>query len=571
MMFLRFVFAGILILISFAFLIPEFSGKDYPKDYFISPVQHEILLSGTFGELRSNHFHSGIDIKPSNGKPGDPVLAAAEGYVSRIYVSSRGYGKAVYVAHPNGYTTVYAHLDRFAPEIAEYVRTNQYQKKSFAVNLFPTPSQFVLKQGEPVGQMGTSGSSSGTHLHFEIRKSSNSKPINPLAWGLKVSDHRSPTINRLVLYSQTDAGFELYRNISLNSWNNDDTILVDVNNLGVGIESFDRCDKAPNKNGIYSVQLFWDDNPCYQIKFSEFHFKQTRYINSHIDYSTKWFENRTVQQLFNLPGNQFELCRQAEANSLLSLENNAIHHLEIKVSDRMGNSNSIRAVIKALGIREKINNQSGKPVLKHNEAFLIQEENSRVSFNPGSVYQNIFFDYDEANDQSAGILSKVIQLHHPHIPVHRYFDLWIKAYDLPATLKNKAFLAYCGKNGIVNYGGKWINHGIQSRSRNFGQYCIMIDTIPPTIEPVAISDQLTKNSKFVFKVQENYPVGGDARGIRYKATIDKKWVLAEYDAKNDLILYQHTKELTPGKHIFQLEVNDDRNNITVFTKSILAK
>lgn len=154
--------------------------KEYPQDYFTSPVKHTIRLAGTFGELRPNHFHAGIDIKSSAGKVGDLLYAPADGHISRIKIQGGGYGNGMYIEHPNGYTTVYAHLLNYLPEVDEWIKAQQYDREKFEVDLYPTPGQFPFKQGDFIGKMGTSGRSYGPHLHFEVRDTRTQKAINPM-------------------------------------------------------------------------------------------------------------------------------------------------------------------------------------------------------------------------------------------------------------------------------------------------------------------------------------------------------------------------------------------------------
>lgn len=173
--------------------------EKYPKEVFQSPLEIPLVLAGTFGELRSNHFHSGIDIKTQQ-REGLPVLAVADGTVTRIVVSHWGYGKALYVAHPNGYTSVYGHLKKFGPEIEEYVKKVQYAKQSYEVEIFPDYGELKVSQGTTVAFSGNTGGSSGPHLHFEIRSSVNEKPTNPLLYGYDVRDATDPTLLGLYAY-----------------------------------------------------------------------------------------------------------------------------------------------------------------------------------------------------------------------------------------------------------------------------------------------------------------------------------------------------------------------------------
>ena len=270
------------------------TDEKYPVDYFHAPVSHTLLLSGTFGELRPNHFHAGIDIKSSKGVAGDPVFAAADGYVSRIKVDESGYGNAVYINHPNGYTTVYAHLDRFSDGLAVYVKKLQYQKKSFEVDLNPGHGEFQVLQGEQLGIMGNSGSSNGAHLHFEVRKTSTQKPVNPLLFGFKVADHVKPKMHSLKAYFLNDKLEERgSKEFSLKKIRNGhyrikgDTLTLAAWRAGFALKVYDHFDRVSNWNGIYSLKMYQDDLLVYDFDMEEFSFNESLYINAHCDYEER--------------------------------------------------------------------------------------------------------------------------------------------------------------------------------------------------------------------------------------------------------------------------------------------
>ena len=183
------------------FLFGSANPDPYPDDYFDSPLRIPLLLSGSFAEMRSNHFHGGLDIK-TQGHAGYGVHAAAEGWISRIAVASGGYGNALYVSHPNGYMTVYAHLDRFAEPIASYIKALQYEQETFEVQSFPGKDKFPVAKGQQIAWSGNSGSSAGPHLHFEVRDEQTSEPVNPALWGFDITDTTPPRIYRFKVYAK---------------------------------------------------------------------------------------------------------------------------------------------------------------------------------------------------------------------------------------------------------------------------------------------------------------------------------------------------------------------------------
>ena len=277
-------------LLGLLLIINVLSAQDKSKyPVYPDPVKIPIYLSATFGELRNNAFHAGVDIK-TNGKTGYRVYAVSDGYVSRVCVSPYGYGNAVYITHEDGYTSVYAHLERFNAKIGKYVKRKQLDSKSFAQNLFLDKNEIPVKVGEIIGYSGDTGGSGGPHLHYELRDA-NQRPINPYFFGLKVSDKVKPSINGIALYpkelssvngSDSEAYFKLK--------NKDGNYTVEDGDINVngtvyfGISAFDQADGSSNKNGVYTIELFADNRLIFSVLFDKYSYDETRYINSLIDY-----------------------------------------------------------------------------------------------------------------------------------------------------------------------------------------------------------------------------------------------------------------------------------------------
>ena len=270
---------------------PNPTPPQYPTNYFQSPVIGLLVLSGTFGELRANHFHSGIDIKPTQRGSNEGIFSAADGYVSRIRVQEGGYGQALYIAHPNGYTTVYGHLEKFAPDIQAYTRQKQYEKQQFEVDLVLQPNELPMRQGQNIGAMGNRGHSFGQHLHFEIRDSKTEKAINPLLFGLSVPDNTPPEMNGLKVYLMDDKNEVVgtrYVNLTRKSSNQyaivGDTLDVAAQNVAFALRTNDSHSRESGENGIFSLDLTCNDAPIYHFSTETFGFNETRYINAHLDY-----------------------------------------------------------------------------------------------------------------------------------------------------------------------------------------------------------------------------------------------------------------------------------------------
>ena len=304
--------AFIRILFIISLIISSLTDTPKEKEQFISPVRIPLLLSANFGELRIDHFHSGIDIK-TQGVTGKEVQAASAGYVYRITVSPGGFGNALYIRHTSGYSTVYGHLERFAPEIEEYVKAKQYENKSFGVSLYLSKEQFPVKQGDLIAYSGNTGSSGGPHLHYEIRKSDNEVPVNPLQFDFGAADNIKPVIEKLFIYPLTKEttvnGKKSVRKIDVSGAHGNYYIPAEneitINGeAGFGIKSFDLLNDSYNKCSVYSIELLIDSMTVFKYKMDKFSFSESRYINSHIDYETFMKDKIFIERTYLLPNDK---------------------------------------------------------------------------------------------------------------------------------------------------------------------------------------------------------------------------------------------------------------------------
>ncbi|MCU0371288.1 MAG: M23 family metallopeptidase, partial [Bacteroidales bacterium] len=336
----------LLFVISLCIAHQGFTQKVYPTGYFRPPLDIRMLLSGTFGEIRANHFHSGIDIK-TNGVEGAPVYAIADGYVSRIKVSAYGFGKALYVTHSNGYVSVYGHLNRYNQVIGDYVRKGQYRQESFEIELFPAAEELPVKKGEIIAYTGNSGSSGGPHLHFEIRDGSSQKPINPLLFGYDVKDLVRPRITRLKIYPEDEParinGLDRSLSLQVEGWGEEHRISVPQairlsGNISFAIQVNDQQNDTDNKNGPYSVALYIDKKAAYRHRMETFSFDETRYVNSLIDYS-EYVKNEVRLQRTKIdPGNRLGIYDLADNHGVFLFNDTLLHEITYEVKDVAGNT-----------------------------------------------------------------------------------------------------------------------------------------------------------------------------------------------------------------------------------------
>ncbi len=550
--------------------------KEYPQDYFRSPVDQSIRLSGTFGELRPNHLHAGIDIKAKDGKVGQPLYSIADGYVSRIKVQSGGYGNVLYIRHPNGYTSVYAHLYKFDSAIASYVANQQYERQSFEIDLYPSPEQFVFAKGDRIGKLGTSGRSFGPHLHFEIRDSETEKPINPLLFGFNVQDDIAPKLHELKVYhlnkekeTQLTKIYKLVRS-GRNYRISGDTINVGAWRMGLGMKAYDHFRGVSNWNGVYSMEMFVDDELIYDFEMETFAFNESRYINSHLDYEEQVSKKSYFNRLYALPGNRLSIYKEQVEKGVVTLSKSKAKKITIVVKDLEGNKSKLEFWAKRKDVKPPTN-ETFNYFLPHGEESRIQNGQMDLHFPKGILYENLYLQYSTSTETSFNVYSPVHHLHNYKTPVHTYFDLGIKSYALPESMKPKAFIAYCdGKDQVMkNCGGEWKGEMLFAKVRALGDYSIMLDTEAPDIEPVSFSRNMRGVSRMKFKITDNFETSGKAKDLRYKATIDGQWILLEYDAKNDMLIHRFDDSLERGSHLLKLEVRDDRDNVAVLEREFL--
>lgn len=541
-----------------------YAQKNYPKDYFISPLEIPLHLSGNFGELRNNHFHSGLDFKTQQ-KEGLKVFASADGYVSRIKVSAWGYGKALYITHPNGYTTVYAHLQKYAPEIEEYVKKGQYRQKSFEVEFFPNPSELRVKQGQLIAFSGNSGGSGGPHLHFEIRDSKTENIINPLFFGFDelIADTKKPNINNVYVYP---VGENSHANNSENptsvplSLQKDGTYLAQTvladGKIGFGISTYDMFDFNYNKNGVYKIETFLNGTPAFSITFNEFAFAETRYINAYIDYEKLVKQKSFVQKMFMENNYPLSLVGTNKKNGIIEIIPNVSYTYKMEVSDYHSNKIEIIIPIKHTTESPKIKRKhlETQYVLKSQIENLYEKENVSVYVAPNTFYQDFALQFEVNN----GILTFADNT----IPVHKNYTITFKDTSIPDNLRNKTYIASLeGKS--KKYNKTTVSGNLfKASTRNTGKFTLVQDTLAPIVKPVNFTQGKWISNEKELKVT----IEDKDSGINtYEAYLNGAWILMEYDYKKKLLVHDFADgKVKEGKNELQVIVTDNVGNTTTF-------
>ena len=537
---------------------------DYPKDYFRSPLDIPLQLSGNFGELRPNHFHAGFDMKTQQ-REGLKVYAVADGYVARIKISTFGNGKTIYINHPNGYTSVYGHLQNAVGSIHDIITKAQYKEQSFEVELFFKPDEVPVKKGDVIALSGNTGASEGPHLHFEFRDTASEFVINPLLFGYDslLKDTKKPTISGLYVYpldGNTTVNYAkrpLLLNVSLQkdgSYLSDKVIANGV--IGFGITANDTDDVSFNSNGVYKVQSFLNGKPNFGYEFNTYSFEDMRYINALIDYPRYKTTQQRVQKLFMKTPYNLRFIQTDETKGVLTVSPNLSLLYRIEVADFFGNKKMINVPIQYDLTSTRIAKEevSGPYRVKAAKDSNFEMENASVFFPAGTFYDDFNLNFKAKNN--------TVTVHDDSVPAHSNFTITIKDSTLTAAQREKRFI------GRVD--GKKISYNATFRKDDFfqtkvkvlGTYALVSDTVAPRISmAIPIEGKWINQQKSV-----QLTIADDLSGIKsYNGYLNGKWVLFEYDNKTRKITHFFTEGLVAdGANELKVVVVDNMGNSTTF-------
>jgi Peptidase family M23 len=551
-------------LLTLLFSSALFSQVDYPKDYFRSPLDIPMQLSGNFGELRPNHFHAGFDLKTMQ-REGLNVYAVADGYISRIKISTFGNGKTLYITHPNGYTSVYGHLQKATDSIEDFIKNTQYKEQSFEIEVFLKPGQMNVKKGQRIALSGNTGASEGPHLHFEFRDNLTEFIINPMLFGFdkNFKDSKKPMLSSLYVYPLDDATVvnQSKRPLMLNlKLQKDGTYLADPvmanGKIGFGINTFDYDDVSFNKNGVYKVQSFYNGTSSFGYQFDTYSFDEMRYINALIDYPRYKTTQQRVQKLFMKNPFLLSIIKSDFNNGVLSLAPNLTSTYRIEISDFYGNKTLVSVPIQyqlsaAIVPQETV---VSKYWVKAKKDSNFEKDNMSVFFPAGTFYDDFNLNFDVQND--------TLLLDKDTTPAHSNFTITIEDKKYTEAQREKLYIATI--NGLkrgYNYTSR--KDGVFTiKVKTLGKYALVLDETPPKITIAKPIEGKWLNGQKSIQVS----ISDDLSGIKsYNGYLNGKWILFEYDNKTRKITHNFSDGIvTEGANELKIIVIDNLGNSTIF-------
>jgi len=549
----------VLLLYGFYFAVGQ---QSYPKGYFRNPLNIPISLSGNFGELRPNHFHMGIDIKTAQ-RENLPVYAAAEGYVSRIKIEPGGFGRAIYITHPNGYTTLYAHLNNFAAKIDAFVKQQQYALESWKVELQVRPDILPVKQGDFIAYSGNTGGSQAPHLHFEIRRTEDDMNLNPLLFGLPLKDNVRPRILRFAVYDRTRSVYEQTPRIAAakasagNYISSPSVVKIGSPLVSFAITAFDAHTGSSNLNGIYSATLYVNDAEEESFTMNNISYNDTRYLNAHIDYRYKTLSGSYLQHLSELPGFFGSIYSDGDSKGVIDISDGNIYDVLVVVRDAAGNKSQLKTRVQFDPKVPLSPPAAGKifyPLMLEGS----ENENCEFFIGEKCLYDSVHISYKNTVSGEPDVLSDVHTIGATYIPLQDSFLVRI-APDLSFTESDRPFTVMQWTNGGKSAVQKvqWQERWASAKFRDFGNFQLVRDTVPPEIT-LSFSDwaDLSRATRITFNVRDNLQ---SVKNVRPE--LDGKWLRFTND-KNRSFIYQFDEKCLTGPHVLKISAEDEAGNKT---------
>jgi hypothetical protein len=507
----------------------------------------------------------GLDIR-TEGRQNLPVYASADGYIARIKVEPFGFGQAIYINHPNGYTTVYAHLNEFFPSLAKYVKLQQYKQESWKLMLDLPPNLFPIKKGELIAYSGNTGGSLGPHLHFEIRRTSDDLNLNPMLFGLPIPDNTKPVIQRLAIYDGNRSVYDqipkIYPLINKGGEysTGKDTIMVSVPNLGLAIGAFDTQSGSQNPNGIFKAMLSDNNIPICSFELDAISYLYTRNINGHIDYKSKVLGGPWLQQLFILPGLSHSVYTAQNGNGFINLSDGKVHRILIEVTDAYGNKSLVQQYFQYNGTRT-LDDYASSRIFRTGIMEAAESADCAYYICESCLYDSAHINYSESDFVLPEVISKLISIGNNYIPLQDLITVRIKATRaLSDAEKNRVVMMRNSGREMEVQKVEWQNEWATAHFRDFGNFQLVLDNYAPIIRLQATHKNKSKKSP---SDQISFVVSDNLESIKnVRATLDGKWLRFTND-KEKAFIYKKDEHWTPGKHELKIVAEDAAGNRAV--------
>ena len=543
------------------------------------PFDFPLLLSGNFGELRSNHFHGGLDFK-TQGVTGKPLMAIADGYISKVTVTAGGYGNALYITHDNGYTSVHGHLDRFLPEIARLVREKQYAEQSFVVTLEFGPEEFRVRQGETVAYAGNTGYSFGPHLHMEIRTTDTNEPIDPLPFYKdKIVDNIAPRATHIMVYGgapllSPQGGKVLsasqWRNLKTNGNEREENMLWSVSSplggnegglvfyawgrIGTAISANDYMNNTTNNYGVRYVRLYVDDRLVSSSDVDRFDFDENRLINSWTDYAVqrstgRWYMRSTIAEQ-----NDLRMLRADDNRGWVNIDEERDYHFRYELEDLYGNTSTYRFVVRGvrMDIPQRLPNYYDRMYASRANRFYTN--GFELWIPKGELFDDVELAYEVLPSETD--YAAHYKLSETRIPLRKGAEITMPVNPQKNVDTKKLYVARVDGKQRTYCGGTYKYGRITANITELGTYTVCADTVAPKITPIG-SSAWKSQGRVVVRIADG------ETGIRdYRGMIDGRWVLFKYSSKTARLTCDLKAEgITRGKHEVVVEVEDMRRNV----------
>jgi hypothetical protein len=548
----------------------QISGSRYPQEYFRNPLGIPMSYTANFGELRPNHWHMGFDLR-TNQKENYPVFAAADGYVAHVGVRALSFGRFLIVNHPNGFSTLYAHLNEFFPALEKIVKESQTERESWAVELDFSKERFIVKKGDTIAKSGNTGGSQGPHLHFEIQDTETGRSLNPSLFGFDIRDNIAPTVKQLAIYdrskstylqtpqlisaTKTDSGYYLKPK----------KIITGNRKLSFAVEAYDMVNGSSGKNGIYGATLYFDNQPQIQFLLNDMNYRESDYINAHIDRKMKNNNGPYLQHLSRLSGFKGQIYSDIDGMGIIELNDTLTHSVKIELFDTDENLTELFFNIQLNNSRSELQpRNSGGKKLTPGMINVIEEKEFETFMPENCFYDTLPSVYLRHNIFSPTSVSAQHQLNDPQYPVHAPFTVRIKpTVFIPDSVREKVVMqrastAIGGRGNHSVRKAQWQKDWFSASFGDFGNFQLFIDKSPPQIlPPVKEKDTMDFSplTRILLTPTDNFAIKS------FRAELDGKWLMFSNDKAKDFV-YVFDEQCPFGIHELKLRVEDIVGNVT---------